>query len=93
MKIFLCIFYLRYGISQLQSPPREHIESLTVFGELHKRARDVLNNSIDEVGKDPILLINLIEEFCRESDKFVEERKQEKDDLQSQVIFIIICNR
>lgn len=75
------IFNLSYGISQLKSPSREHTK--TTYTDLQNTARSILVATPDTV--DGTVLLQQIEDFCGQLDRFVEEEKQHKNDLQEQV--------
>lgn len=73
-----------YGISQLRSPQRQPAnKNVTTFSALQERAKQYFNDtgSTENVQQ----LLQLIEDFCREGDKLIEEEKQIKKDLQEQV--------
>ncbi|XP_076652760.1 uncharacterized protein LOC143359027 isoform X3 [Halictus rubicundus] len=54
--------------------------TLQDFSDLQEKARHVLSNG----GGDCTVLLQLIEELCRQSDKLMEDAKKEKEDLQQQ---------
>lgn len=73
-----------YGISQLRSPQREHAnKSVTSFFALQERAKQFFNdsNATDNVSQ----MLQLIEDFCREGDRLIEEENDAKKNLQAQV--------
>lgn len=77
------MFFYRYGISQLRSPVRHPAKkAATSFTALQERAKQYFNdtNSSD--------VSQLLEDFCRECDRHVEEEKEKMKDLQEQVRFI-----
>lgn len=84
-KLFAKLFiHFSYGISQLRSPQRQPTnKSSTSFTALQERAKQYFNDttSTENVSQ----LLQLIEDFCREGDKLIEEEKQVKKDLQEQV--------
>ncbi|XP_076276510.1 uncharacterized protein LOC143207205 isoform X3 [Lasioglossum baleicum] len=55
--------------------------TLQDFSHLQEKARHVLSNG----GGDCTVLLQLIEELCRQSDKLMEDARREKEDLQLQV--------
>lgn len=78
-----------YGISQLRSPQREHAnKSVTSFSALQERAKQFFNdsNATDNVSQ----MLQLIEDFCREGDKLIEEENDAKKNLQAQVTLRIL---
>lgn len=72
-----------YGVNPL-SPEQEKSRTANLV-ELQEKAKSFLstipNNSTDSTSQ----LIQIIEDFCRESDRYFEEGKQDKDDLKQQV--------
>lgn len=62
--------------------------SFLSISELQERAKHLLNAPPDVSSENATLLLQLIEDFCREGDKFVEVGKRDKDDLQAEVCFI-----
>lgn len=82
--MLICICFLlgfSYGISQLKSPSRQLTK--TSYTDLQNTARSILVVTPDTV--DGTLLLQQIEDFCGQLDRFVEEEKQHKTDLQEQV--------
>lgn len=77
--------FLSYGISQLQSPSRHVNTSQTSYGDLQNVAKNILNSAPNSVAGDGSVILQQIEDFCAKLDKFVEEEKNVKDDLQEQV--------
>lgn len=76
----------RYGISQLKSPQRQPTDpAITSFSELQDRAKQFFNDTTNNSSENVTQLLQLIEDFCREGDKLIEEEKQVKKDLQEQV--------
>lgn len=71
-----------YGISQLQSPRREPA-AVHSFSALQERARQYFNVTANT--ENVTNMLQLIEDFCREGDKLIEEEKQIKKDLHEQV--------
>ncbi|XP_078044390.1 uncharacterized protein LOC144473892 isoform X3 [Augochlora pura] len=55
--------------------------TLQDFSHLQEKARHVLSNG----GGDCTVLLQLIEELCRQSDKLMEDGRREKEDLQQQI--------
>lgn len=70
----------RYGISQLRSPQRHPAnKAATSFTALQDRAKQYFNDTnTSDVSQ-------LLEDFCRECDRHVEEEKEKMKDLQEQV--------
>lgn len=72
--------------SNLVSPRHEAtIPKTSSLIQLQEKAKTFLNQSHDESNKSTNQLLQLIEDFCREGDRFMEDGKRDKDDLQSQV--------
>lgn len=79
-----CFIRFSYGISQLRSPQRQPAnKSSTSFTVLQERAKQYFNDTTSS--ENVSQLLQLIEDFCREGDKLIEEEKQIKRDLQEQV--------
>lgn len=78
-----------YGIGDIQSPPRlrQEKKSKTSFAQLQDKARNILSTPTKNMSDNTSFLLHLIEEFCREGDKMVEDSKRDRDDLQAQVSF------
>lgn len=57
------------------------------FIELQEKAKNMLSASVSgaNMSIDNTELLHLVEEFCRESDRFMDEGRREKDELQMQV--------
>lgn len=73
-----------YGISQLRSPQRQPAnKGSTSFTALQERAKQYFNDTT--TSENVSQLLQLIEDFCREGDKLIEDEKQIKKDLQEQV--------
>lgn len=86
------LFVFRYGISQLKSPQRQPTNpAVTSFSELQDRAKQFFHDTTNNSSENLTQLLQLIEDFCREGDKLIEEEKQVKKDLQEQVC-IVLCN-
>lgn len=73
-------YHSSYGISQLRSPQRHPANKAeTSFTALQDRAKQYFNDTnTSDVSQ-------LLEDFCRECDKHVEEEKEKMKDLQEQV--------
>lgn len=71
----------RYGISQLRSPQRHPANKpATSFSALQERAKQYFaDTSACDVSQ-------LLEDFCRECDRHVDEGKDKMKDLQEQVM-------
>lgn len=80
------IFAPSYGISQLRSPQRHPAhKSVTSFTALQERAKQYFSgNNTSDVSQ-------LLEDFCRECDKHVEEEKEKIKDLQEQVSLAVVA--
>ncbi|CAD7081195.1 unnamed protein product [Hermetia illucens] len=76
-----------YGIGDIQSPPRlrQEKKSKTSFAQLQDKARNILSTPTKNMSDNTSFLLHLIEEFCREGDKMVEDSKRDRDDLQAQI--------
>lgn len=59
---------------------------MTSFSALQERAKQYFNDS--NATENVSQMLQLIEDFCREGDKLVEEEKEAKKDLQEQVNII-----
>lgn len=57
--------------------------------QLQEKAKTFLNQSHEESNKSTNQLLQLVEDFCREGDRFMEDGKRDKDDLQSQVFLLV----
>lgn len=69
----------------MRSPQRQPANKCkTSFSALQERAKQYFNdtNSSENISQ----MLQLIEDFCREGDKLIEEEKETKKDLQEQVI-------
>lgn len=85
---FIRSLNFRYGISQLKSPQRQPANlTVTSFSELQDRAKQFFNDTTNTSSENVTQLLQLIEDFCREGDKLIDEEKQVKKDLQEQVCF------
>lgn len=77
---FILLFFYRYGISQLRSPQRHPANKpVTPFTALQERAKQYFN---DPAASD---VTQLLEEFCRECDKNIEENKEKFKSYQEEV--------
>lgn len=76
-----------YGVNPMGQPIKSHATSLL---ELQERAKTVLNPTENSTTKDTSQLLLLIEDFCRESDRYFDEGKQGEDDLKQQVSLVVI---
>ncbi|KAH8270273.1 hypothetical protein KR018_006450, partial [Drosophila ironensis] len=76
-----------YGLGPLRSLD----ESAASFAVLQERARNLLSSSptkeqpIRDQANSTVVLLQMIEDFCREGDKVVECGKKDREDLQSQI--------
>lgn len=75
-----------YGVNPMGQPIKSHATSLL---ELQERAKTLLTPAENSTTKDPGQLLQLIEDFCRESDRYFDEGKQGEDDLKQQVSFVL----
>ncbi|KAM8709389.1 hypothetical protein ACLKA7_016230 [Drosophila subpalustris] len=64
-------------------------QSSTSFVQLQERARHLLTSPAKQQSQDQgnatVVLLQMIEDFCREGDKVVESSKKDREDLQSQI--------
>lgn len=68
----------------MRSPQRENpSRSVTTFSALQDRAKQYFNDS--SAPENVSQMLQLIEDFCREGDKLIEDEKEAKKDLQEQV--------
>ncbi|XP_030571697.1 golgin subfamily A member 4 isoform X2 [Drosophila novamexicana] len=76
-----------YGLGDMKSPQALD-QSSASFVQLQERARHLLTSptqqQTQEQGNATVLLLQMIEDFCREGDKVVESGKKDREDLQSQ---------
>lgn len=71
----------------MRSPQRQALnKSVTSFSALQERAKQYFNDS--NATENVTQMLQLIEDFCREGDKLIEEEKEAKRDLQEQVNII-----
>lgn len=81
-----------YGLGSMKSPQRlSHSEnSSSSFALLQEKARNLLSTPTQKQQNNDstVLLLQMIEDFCREGDKVVECGKKDREDLQSQVRFL-----
>uniref|UniRef100_A0A336KVR5 CSON000948 protein n=1 Tax=Culicoides sonorensis TaxID=179676 RepID=A0A336KVR5_CULSO len=71
-----------YGVNPMGQPIKSHATSLL---ELQERAKSFLTPSENSSTNNNSQLLQLIEDFCRESDRYFEEGKQGEDDLKLQI--------
>lgn len=57
----------------------------STFSGLQERAKPFFNIAPNNTAENVTQMLQLIEDFCREGDRLVEEEKQIKKDLQEQV--------
>lgn len=76
---------IRFGISQLQSPARQRPDNKSSYSILQNAARGLFNEAITNSTSDGAVLTQQFEDFVADFDKFVEEEKKKKNDLQEQV--------
>lgn len=69
----------------MQSPSRQINVSQTSYSDLQNTARNILNSAPNSSSADGSVILQQVEDFCAKLDKFVEEEKSVKDDLQEQV--------
>lgn len=81
-----------YGLGDMKSPQALD-QSSASFVQLQERARHLLTSptqqQTQEQGNATVLLLQMIEDFCREGDKVVESGKKDREDLQSQVSYTV----
>ncbi|XP_039965491.1 centromere-associated protein E isoform X11 [Bactrocera tryoni] len=77
-----------YGHGSLRSPPRAagSDRSSTSFTQLQEKARTILSSPMQQQPNNDatVVLLQMIEDFCREGEKVMECGKKDRDDLQSQ---------
>uniref|UniRef100_A0A0K8VML9 Pericentrin n=1 Tax=Bactrocera latifrons TaxID=174628 RepID=A0A0K8VML9_BACLA len=77
-----------YGHGSLRSPPRAagSDRSSTSFTQLQEKARTILSSPMQQQPNNDatVVLLQMIEDFCREGEKVMECGKRDRDDLQSQ---------
>ncbi|XP_049315259.1 centrosome-associated protein CEP250 isoform X10 [Bactrocera dorsalis] len=77
-----------YGHGSLRSPPRAagSDRSSTSFTQLQEKARTILLSPMQQQPNNDatVVLLQMIEDFCREGEKVMECGKKDRDDLQSQ---------
>lgn len=76
-----------YGVNPMGQPIKSHATTLL---DLQERAKSLLVPSENSTTKDQGQLLQLIEDFCRESDRYFDESKQGEDDLKLQVSFVMV---
>ncbi|KAH8379772.1 hypothetical protein KR009_007140, partial [Drosophila setifemur] len=82
-----------YGLGPLKSLQEQGLDqSSASFVALQERARHLLTTSSPvkeqpsrDQGNTTVVLLQMIEDFCREGDKVVEFGKKDREDLQSQI--------
>uniref|UniRef100_A0A0K8U078 Pericentrin n=1 Tax=Bactrocera latifrons TaxID=174628 RepID=A0A0K8U078_BACLA len=78
-----------YGHGSLRSPPRAagSDRSSTSFTQLQEKARTILSSPMQQQPNNDatVVLLQMIEDFCREGEKVMECGKRDRDDLQSQI--------
>lgn len=74
-----------FGISQLQSPSRQRADNKSTYSDLQSNARIILNEALSYSSLDGTALLQQFEDFCAELDRFVDDEKKKKLDLQEQV--------
>ncbi|XP_055383672.1 pericentrin isoform X2 [Condylostylus longicornis] len=73
-----------YGIGDIKSPQRmKNIKHSNNFAQLQEKARNLLGTP--KKTNDADILLQIIEDFCREGDKVIECGKKDHDDLQAQI--------
>lgn len=83
--IIKSFFSISFGISQLQSPSRQKPDNKSSYSVLQHTARTLLNEAISNSSSDGSVLTQQFEDFVAELDRFVDEEKKNKNDLQEQV--------
>lgn len=76
-----------FGANLVSPRHQASIPKTSSLIQLQEKAKTFLNQSHEESNKSTNQLLQLIEDFCREGDRFMEDGKRDKDDLQSQVCF------
>ncbi|XP_068142656.1 golgin subfamily A member 4 isoform X2 [Drosophila tropicalis] len=79
-----------YGLGSMKSNQEQALDqSSASFMALQEKARNLLSSPSKQETRDQgnatVILLQMIEDFCREGDKVVECGKKERDDLQSQI--------
>ncbi|XP_011188348.1 A-kinase anchor protein 9 isoform X3 [Zeugodacus cucurbitae] len=78
-----------YGHGSLRSPPRAAglDRSSSSFTQLQEKARNILSSPMQQKSNNDatVVLLQMIEDFCREGEKVMECGKKDRDDLQSQI--------
>ncbi|XP_067648437.1 uncharacterized protein Plp isoform X13 [Eurosta solidaginis] len=81
-----------YGHGSLRSPPRvSGLErSSTSFTQLQEKARNILSSPTQQQpsADATVVLLQMIEDFCREGEKVMECGKKDREDLQAQVEYL-----
>ncbi|KRG06768.1 pericentrin isoform X7 [Drosophila mojavensis] len=77
-----------YGLGDMKSSQTLD-QSSASFVQLQERARHLLTSPTQQQSQEPgnatVVLLQMIEDFCREGDKVVESGKKDREDLQSQI--------
>ncbi|XP_023178118.2 pericentrin isoform X3 [Drosophila hydei] len=77
-----------YGLGDMKSAQILD-QSAASFVQLQERARHLLTSPTQQQSQEPgnttVVLLQMIEDFCREGDKVVESGKKDREDLQSQI--------
>ncbi|XP_030244475.1 pericentrin isoform X3 [Drosophila navojoa] len=77
-----------YGLGDMKGPQTMD-QSSASFVQLQERARHLLTSPTQQQSQEPgnatVVLLQMIEDFCREGDKVVESGKKDREDLQSQI--------
>lgn len=85
-------FRLRFGTKT----PTDFLNKSFSLVELQEKAKTFLTASPNSTAVDnAVHLYQLIEDFCRETDRYMETEKKNNDDLQSQVslVFLLLFRR
>lgn len=81
-----------YGLGDMKSPQTLD-QSAVSFVQLQEKARHLLTSPTQQKSHEQVnstvILLQMIEDFCREGDKVVESGKKDREDLQSQVSCIL----
>lgn len=76
-----------------QSPLHKNAKKNSSLVELQEKAKGFLASSPNNSTVDnAVALQQLIEDFCRETDHYIENEKRDRDDLQHQVSFFLPIN-
>ncbi|XP_030386056.1 pericentrin [Scaptodrosophila lebanonensis] len=81
-----------YGLGAIKSPQSLSVadKSSASFAQLQEKARNLLSSPTQQKPREQsqngtVLLLQMIEDFCREGDKVVECGKRDREDLQAQI--------